>query len=189
MELSIPHDFTIKTARCVLRCPSVGDLPYVISATSYAGFNDGMQWEPPTNIDEFSEPLADNLRGWEMGELFTFTIADPVSDRLIGRIGLRRTSRAAVWNLGFWTHPEDQGQGYMTEAATAVIEFGFERLGATIIEASYALWNKASRRTLEKVGMRLVRYIPHAFQKRGRWVEANKMEITKREWQVRNSID
>jgi [ribosomal protein S5]-alanine N-acetyltransferase len=188
MELPIPQDFTIETARCRLRCPSVDDLPYVISATSYAGFNDGMQWEPPTNIDEFSEPLADHLRGWEMGELFTFTIADPVSDRLIGRIGVRRTTRVNVWNLGFWTHPEDQGQGYMTEAATAMIDFGFERLGATRIEASYALWNKASRRTLEKIGMRLVRYIPHAFQKRGRWIEANKMEITKPEWTNARSV-
>jgi [ribosomal protein S5]-alanine N-acetyltransferase len=186
MELSIPPDFTIETARCRLRCPSVDDLPHVISATSYAGFNDGMQWEPPTNVAEFTEPLADNLRGWVAAELFTFTIADLVSDRLIGRIGLRRTTYPNVWNLGFWTHPEDQGQGYMTEAATAIIEFGFERLGATRIEACYALWNKASKRTLEKVGMRLVRYIPHAFQKRGRWIEANKMEITNREWLARN---
>jgi [ribosomal protein S5]-alanine N-acetyltransferase len=182
MTSPIPQDFTIETARCRLRCPSADDLPQIFSATRFAGFNDGMQWEPPVTIEELAEPLRENLRDWTAGTTYCFTIADPTTDRLIGRIGIRKTARADVWNLGFWTHPEDQGQGYMTEAATAVIEFGFEDLGATKIEASYALWNKASKRTLEKVGMRIVRYIPHAFQKKGKWIEANKMEITKQEW-------
>lgn len=187
MKSPISQNFIIETARCRLRCPSVDDLPHIFSATRFAGFNDGMQWEPPNSIDELAEPLRENLRDWAAGNTYCFTIADPVFDRLIGRIGIRQTNRPNVWNLGFWTHPEHQGQGYMTEAAAAMIEFGFDCLGATGIEASYALWNKASKRTLEKIGMRLTRYIPHAFQKKGRWIEANKMEITKQEWLNLNS--
>ena len=190
LESIIPLDFTINTARCRLRCPCEADIPDIFLATRFAGFNDGMQWEPPDSIDELDQRLRDNLADWAAGTTYCLTIADPTTDRLIGRIGIRRTNaskpsryeRANVWNLGFWTHPKHQGQGYMTEAAIAMIEFGFENLGATRIEASYALWNKASQRTLEKVGMRIVRYIPHAFQKKGRWIEANKMKITKQEW-------
>ena len=182
MEPVISPDFTIETARCRLRCPAPADLPAVFTATRHAGFNDGMQWEPPIAIEELDQPLRETLLDWAAGKTFCFTIANPASDCLIGRIGLRQTNRVQVWNLGFWTHPDYQGQGYMTEATTAMIEFGFEQLGATRIEASYALWNQASQRTLTRVGMRLVRYIPHAFQKRGRWIEANKMEITQREW-------
>jgi hypothetical protein len=44
------------------------------------------------------------------------------------------------------------------------------------------LWNKSSQRVLEKVGMKSVAYIPHAFQKRGHWIEANKTNITKQQW-------
>jgi [ribosomal protein S5]-alanine N-acetyltransferase len=145
-----------------------------------------MQWEPPDSIDELEQPLQENLADWLAGTTYCFTIADPATDRLIGRIGIRKTTRIDVWNLGFWTHPEYQRQGYMTEAATTIIKFGFETLGAVRIEASYAVWNKPSQRTLAQVGMRLTRYIPHAFQKKGRWIEANKMEITKREWAVLN---
>ena len=187
MQSIISLDFTIDTARCRLRCPSVADIPYIFSATRFAGFNDGMQWEAPLVIDELEQPLRDNLADWAAGNTYCLTIADLTTDRLIGRIGIRKTNRIDVWNLGFWTHPEYQIQGYMTEAATAVIKFGFEDLDATRIEASYALWNKASQRTLEQVGMRLTRYIPHAFQKKGRWIEANKMEITKQEWLNLNS--
>lgn len=30
-----------------------------------------------------------------------------------------------TWNLGFWTRPVQQRKGFMTEAAQAVIAFGF----------------------------------------------------------------
>jgi [ribosomal protein S5]-alanine N-acetyltransferase len=186
MEPVIPQDFTIETARCLLRCPSVEDIPDVFAATRFAGFNNGMQWEPPATIEELEEPLRSQILDWEAGRTFSFTIADPASNRLIGRIGIRKTNRLDVWNIGFWTHPEHQGRGYMTESLTAIIAFGFDRLGATRIEASYALWNKASQRVLQKGGMRFMRYIPHAFQKKGHWIEANKMEITKQEWLALN---
>jgi [ribosomal protein S5]-alanine N-acetyltransferase len=182
MEIVLPHDFIIQTKRCLLRRPSADDLPHVFAATRFPGFNDGMQWEPPAIIDELDEPLRANLLAWDEGSMFVFTIADPSSNSLIGRIGIRKTNRVDVWNLGFWMHPEHQGQGYMTESVTAILTFGFERLGATQIEASYALWNKSSRRVLEKVGMKFSGYIPHAFQKWGRWIEANKMSMTRREW-------
>jgi [ribosomal protein S5]-alanine N-acetyltransferase len=189
MEPVIPQDFTIKTARCLLRCPSVADFPQIFSATRHAGFNNGMQWEPPTTIEELDEPFRAQILDWEAGNTFSFTIADPVSDCLIGRIGIRKTNRVDVWNIGFWTHPEHQGRGYMTESLIAIIAFGFDRLGATRIEASYALWNKASQRVLQKANLKFIRYIPHAFQKKGYWIEANKMEITQREWLASNIRD
>jgi [ribosomal protein S5]-alanine N-acetyltransferase len=136
MEPLISLDFTINTARCRLRCPSTADIPDVFLATRFAGFNDGMQWEPPDSIDELDQPLQENLSDWAAGTTYCFTIADPTTDRLIGRIGIRKTNRTDIWNLGFWTHPKYQGQGYMTEAAIAAIKFGFEDLGAARIEAS-----------------------------------------------------
>ncbi len=187
-DVSISQDFTIETARCRLRFPSVADHPHIFAATRFAGFNDGMQWEPPATIDELDEPLRENSLEWAAGSTFCFTIADLSSNRLLGRIGIRITNRRDVWNLGFWTHPEHQGRGYMTEAAIATIAFGFDRLNATQIEASYALWNKSSQRVLEKVGMKFIAYIPHAFQKKGRWIEANKMRITKKEWLILNEL-
>jgi [ribosomal protein S5]-alanine N-acetyltransferase len=182
MARVISHDFTIQTARCLLRRPTADDIPSVFAATRFAGFNDGMQWEPPATLDDLVEPLQESWRDWDEGITFGFTIAQPFTNSLVGRIGLRKTSRANVWNLGFWTHPEYQGQGYMTEATTAILNFGFEELDADRIEASYALWNKSSRRVLEKVGMKFIAYIPHAFKKSSGWIEANKMSITRREW-------
>jgi [ribosomal protein S5]-alanine N-acetyltransferase len=178
----IPQDLTIETARCRLRRPSVEDLPAIFEATQVPKFHDGMESEPPETIDELHAALSENSLAWDEGRLFSFTIADLDSDRLLGRIGIHRNQRQGVWNLGFWTHPEHQKQGYMTEAVIAIVGFGFDRLEASYIEASYALWNKSSQRVLEKAGLKFIGYMPHAFQKRGRWIEANKVRITYQQW-------
>jgi [ribosomal protein S5]-alanine N-acetyltransferase len=189
MARVIPPDFTIQTARCLLRRPIASDLSHVFAATRFAGFNDGMPGDPPATIDELEEGLLESWREWDEGITYGMTIADLAENSLRGRVGIRKTSRADVWNLGFWTHPEHQGQGYMTEAVSAILVFGFEELAADRIEASYALWNKSSRRVLEKVGMKFIAYIPHAFRKQSYWVEANKMSITRREWLLLDSRD
>ncbi len=182
MNKVIPPDWIIETARCLLRCSSVEDIPAMFEATKLPEFHQGMESDVPETIDELHELLKSNLFAWESGKLFSFTIADPVSNRLLGRIGIHRNTRLGVWNLGFWTHPEHQGKGYMTEAVIAIICFGFEKLDAAQIEASYVLWNKSSQRVMEKSGMKLAGYMPHGFQKRGQWVEVNKMRITRQEW-------
>ncbi|MFM2304913.1 MAG: hypothetical protein RLZZ135_2325 [Cyanobacteriota bacterium] len=186
MTKVISQDFSIETARCLLRRSSVEDLPAIFEATTFLRFHDGMESEPPESIDDLYEALTENSLAWEAGELYSFTIADRAINSLLGRIGIHKNKRLGVWNLGFWTHPAHQGQGYMTEATIAIIAFGFDRLDASYIEASYSLWNKGSQRVMEKAGMKFVGYIPHAFQKQGRWIEANKMRITRQDWLALN---
>jgi [ribosomal protein S5]-alanine N-acetyltransferase len=182
MAKVIPDDLTIETARCRLRRPSIEDIPDIFAATRFAGFNDGMRWEAPKTMAELEEPFRANAHAWDEGKAFTFTIADLSSNRLLGRIGLRQTNIIDVWDLGFWTHPEYQGRGYMTEAAIAIMAFGFDRLEANSIEASHALWNHSSKRVMEKIGMKFVEYNSQSFLKQGRWVESNKMSIHYRSW-------
>jgi [ribosomal protein S5]-alanine N-acetyltransferase len=186
----IPRSFTIKTARCFLRCPSEQDIPHVFSATRFAGFNDGMRWEPPASIDELYQPLQNNLLAWDAGSAYSFTISTLSSETFLGRIAIRQSDELAdIWDIEFWTHPSHYNQGFMTEAAQAILEFGFIQLGAISIEAGYAVWNKSSQRVLEKIGLKFVKYDKQGFQKRGKWVETNRMIISKEEWENHLSID
>ncbi len=56
--------------------------------------------------------------------------------------------------LGYCLERSAWGKGYATEAALALIEFAFERLGAHRVHAGCDTRNTASARVLEKVGMR-----------------------------------
>ncbi|GBD25020.1 hypothetical protein HRbin30_00334 [bacterium HR30] len=81
-----------------------------------------------------------------------------------------RTDKEAIGFAGFWYFREPPelellygvaetywGQGYATEAATAVLRYGVEVLGIRRIVASADAGNRASIRVMEKLGMRIVR--------------------------------
>ncbi len=59
--------------------------------------------------------------------------------------------------LGYRLHRSAWGQGYATEGAHALIRKGFTELGVQRVHATTYQDNLASRRVMEKVGMRLVR--------------------------------
>ena len=56
--------------------------------------------------------------------------------------------------LGYWLGVPFWGNGYATEAARAMIQYGFETLGLHRIYASYVSENIASGHVLRKIGMK-----------------------------------
>jgi len=182
MKLSISKSYKIETERFLLRIPNANDIPYIFSATRFEGFNDGMLWDPPENISELIEPLKRGNKAWELGKAYSFTVLKKGDPKLIGRIGIRRTDSPEVWSVGFWTHPESQNQGVMTETLAAILAFGFETLGAKRIEAGHAIWNKASERVLKKNGMQFVRFIEKGYMKKGEWVAENLLAIGRKDF-------
>ena len=54
--------------------------------------------------------------------------------------------------LSFWLDADFGGRGYATEAAAAVVTFGFEALDLNRIEAYHMVRNPASGRVLAKLG-------------------------------------
>jgi RimJ/RimL family protein N-acetyltransferase len=70
------------------------------------------------------------------GEWFQFAVADIAGDDLMGDVALRVLAEdAARAELGFTFATEHQGQGYATEAVTAVIGYARERLGVSVVFA------------------------------------------------------
>ena len=178
--MNVPLNTVLETPRCVLRAPAQADIPHIFAASRVPGFTDGMLWEPPETLGELEGPLETNLAAWRAGTAYTFTV-ETRAFAFVGRVALRQTAQDR-WNLGFWTHPEQQGHGYTTEAATAVLRFGFTRLGAERVEACHAVWNRRSRRVLEKLGMTFVGHVPEGFQKNGVWVAEDCLAVSSGEW-------
>lgn len=58
-----------------------------------------------------------------------------------------------TWELGYIFNPVDQGQGYATESAAALVRYGFENWGVHRVTAHCNPENAASWRVLEKIGM------------------------------------
>lgn len=89
---------------------------------------------------------------------------DPADGGLIGHGGLRHfeVEGEAELELLYALRSESWGLGLATELAAASLEVGFTRLGLEDVVAFTLTTNKASRRVMEKVGMRYERDITHA---------------------------
>ena len=73
----------------------------------------------------------------------------------MGCIGLRDIDRTHLQaELGYWIGVPYWGQGFATEAARAVVGYGFEMLGLNRIYAHHMTRNPSSGRVLERIGMR-----------------------------------
>lgn len=87
------------------------------------------------------------------GEHIEFAICTRDNSELIGAIGLDITAKHKRGSLGYWLGVEFWGKGYATQAAIAVLNYGFGTLELHRIEAGHYPRNPASGRVLEKIGM------------------------------------
>lgn len=176
-------DIILETDRCKLRQLKKEDIPFIFSATRYKGFNDGLLWDAPESETELIEGYDERvIKTWNEGKSYAFIICLKEKDKTLGGISIRNDFDR-VWTTGFWLHPHFTGKGYMTESVKAILKLGFEILDAEKIESYHAVWNKKSEQVLKNVGMKFIEYIPQGFMKKGKWVEENKLGITKEEWQ------
>ena len=90
-------------------------------------------------------------------------------------------------DLGFLLARRYWGRGYATEAARAVLRYGFQELGLHRIYATCRPANVASSHVLEKLGMRREGHLVEHRWFKGRWRDSLLYAILDREWQALTS--
>ncbi|HKJ60922.1 MAG TPA: GNAT family N-acetyltransferase [Hyphomicrobiales bacterium] len=70
----------------------------------------------------------------------------------MGVVGLMTKSEEDAATIGYWLGRDYWGQGYMTEAATAVARFAFETLKLPYLRSGHLADNAASASVLAKLG-------------------------------------
>lgn len=90
----------------------------------------------------------------EGGKELNFAVVEKRGAVLLGAIALMEISEEhAHGEIGYWIGMPFWNKGFSTEAAGAVLRFGFEELGLHRIHAHCFIRNPASARVLEKIGM------------------------------------
>ncbi|WP_414624648.1 GNAT family N-acetyltransferase [Calothrix sp. CCY 0018] len=91
--------------------------------------------------------------------------------KLIGNCGIRKESTESnEAELGYEISPDYWGKGYATEAASTILNFGFEGLKLYRIYSRCIAENMASRKVLQKIGMKFKRELPkNEFLKNRHW--------------------
>ena len=90
---------------------------------------------------------------YKKDEALNFAITLTTDKDLIGAIELRLDLKNENGELGYWIGKPYWSHGYCTEAARAVVAYGFEVLKLNRIHARHFKRNVPSGRVLEKIGM------------------------------------
>lgn len=112
-----------------------------------------------------------------------FAIERAADGRLIGATGLELEPEHEAAELGYWIGKPFWGRGYGTEAARAMLDYGFRELGLHRVHARHFVRNPASGRVLEKIGMRHEGSQRQAIKKWGEYLDVELFAILRAEWQ------
>ncbi len=145
---------TIKTTRLLLRPLEMSDAPDIqrlagdkdVASTTLNiehPYEDGMAEKWITSCQK----MADS------GELINFAITLQTDGNFLGAIGIHFQETEGHAEIGYWVGKPYWNRGYASEAAKAVVEYGFTELSLDRIYAAHFTRNPASGRVLKNAGM------------------------------------
>lgn len=147
---------TIETDRLVLRVMTPDDAPALFEVGS------DQRVVQLTGVIDFHETLSDtqayiqrNITSYQQGNSIHWVIVYKPENRVVGLCGLYACSQKHhKAEIGYALAYDYWGRGIATEAARAVVAYGFTELGLNRIQATFDPRNDASGRVLEKLGFR-----------------------------------
>lgn len=107
----------------------------------------------PYTEETAREWIASHRGTFERGESVVFAVTIREKEELIGAVGLSIIQEHKRGELGYWLGASYWDQGFCTEAAQAVVAYGFEELNLNRIHANHFATNPASGRVMMKIGM------------------------------------
>jgi len=143
----------IETRRLLLRkiVPSDAKDMFAYSRGPNTGLNAG--WKPHESLEE----TQDTINTFFLNQESVFGIVLTETNTLIGSISLIKDpmrENDSTRMLGYDIGEDYWGLGIMTEAAKAIMSFGFETMYLDLISATCYPDNIRSRRVLEKLGFK-----------------------------------
>lgn len=107
------------------------------------------------------------------------------ADEYCGSVGLHIEREHGRAEIGYWIGVPYWGRGYCSEAAQAVVAYGFAELGLNRIFATVFAGNSASRRVAERAGMKYEGCMRQHVNKWGRLLDVEIYGLLAADW--RNS--
>ena len=177
----------IETERLILREFTMDDWPEVSAYQSdplYQRFYPETE-RTPTQARKFVQMFLDQQRE-EPRRKFQLAVTLKTDPKLIGNCGLRLDrADACQADIGYEFSPDHWGKGYATEAAQAMVCFGFATFDLHRIWSWCIAENHGSARVLEKLGMQLEGRLRENEFFRDRWWDTLMYGLLKAEWKAR----
>ena len=176
----------LTTERLILSRPVEGDMQHIIHYLD----SDKVYSENTANMPyPYKEADAKFLihevvdKGFESETDFVFAIRNKENGLIMGLIGIHHWDKAnQKAEIGYWLGKEFWNKGYVTEAMTEVLAFGFKVLNLNKMFANFFPHNPASGRVMEKSGMRQEAVLKQEIYKNGKFLDFVRYSILKEDF-------
>jgi len=152
-EMRSQTDSAWSTARLKVRRARPDDVADVFAYASDPVVTRFTDWPAVSHLHQVADVVQGWQRDWESGNEFTWVVTEFQADCAIGAVSYSRTGSEVtfgyVLNRAYW------GRGYATELAVRLVERLFVDPELLLIRATCDAENVASRRVLEKSGLKL----------------------------------
>ncbi|NBJ71205.1 MULTISPECIES: GNAT family protein [Clostridia] len=151
---------------------------------SYASQKSVMKYMPEGVLtkEETQKMIKNNLG--KSAEKFPVVLAN--ENTLIGHMEFFNYFGGHTYEIGWVFHPTYYNQGYASEAALALLKYGFEELGLHRIVATCQPENIPSFRVMEKIGMRREGHFKKCIPYGDEWWDEYAYAVLNEEWNNRS---
>ncbi len=178
----------LRTRRLVLRGVAEGDGPALFELFSDDAVTAYYAWDTFTDPRQGRELAAATVEQYRQRQALRWGLLPVGTDRIVGTCGYTRWAREHRYAvLGFDLARRYWGQGLMSEAATAVIGYGFEQLDLNRIEATVLAGNLPSIALLTRHGFTLEGRLAQRARHRGTFHDIHMYALLKSAWPTTDS--
>ena len=178
----------ITTSRLILREIVADDWPAMLAYQVDHRYLRYYAWTERSEEDvgAFAQMLAGMRDADVPRRKFQLAITQPGDPTLIGNCGIRRKPDNE-WeaDIGYELHHDHWGRGYVTEAVSAMVDFGFRELGLHRVSSWCNAENERSWRVMERIGMKREGLLREANYFKERWWDTLVYGLLKDEWEAR----
>jgi RimJ/RimL family protein N-acetyltransferase len=175
----------LRTARLTIRPVTHADADDLHAYQSRPDVCRYLPYEPRTR-----EEMAEKLARWSTaltlaadGDYWMLAIERTDEPGVIGDLYFALKSTAnATGEIGWVLHPDHNGHGYMTEAATALLDLAFADLALHRVRAILDPRNAASSALCRRLGMRHEAHFVEDLWFKGAWCDTAVYAVLAREW-------
>jgi RimJ/RimL family protein N-acetyltransferase len=176
----------IETERLLLRgftLDDIDDMIELVSHPSVARVSSEIE-ASVAGVEKYIN-MQYSLQPFELNKCFELAIELKEKNKLIGFIGLIRKDHKQG-EIGWALSVDYRGNGYATEAARALISYGFEKLDLHRIFADTSNINVPSWKMMERLGMRREGHYRESEFRDDQWIDVLVYAILADEWRAKD---
>ncbi|HYN96596.1 MAG TPA: GNAT family protein [Pilimelia sp.] len=178
-------DEPLVTDRLLLRAFRPGDLEALHEIRTDPAILRYLYW-PPGTVETTREVIRQRRtmnRVAEEGDFLVLAAERRDTGRMVGEVDLHWASAAhRQAEIGVILHRDAHGRGYAAEAAAALLDLAFHRLGMHRVSARTDARNEAAVRALRRLGLRQEAHLRQCVTFAGAWHDELIFAILAEEW-------